>query len=377
MDKRLTVLQVIYSLQMGGSERMASTIVSGLDRTRFRPLVCGLNGSGPLADQFLKEGISCFILNRRDGLDLLLPRRLYRLLRDERVDVIQTHHLGQFLYALLPARLLGLPIIYTEHSYHAFVASRRLQWLARRILPLAWRVVAVGEDVRRYLRDEIGVPPERLEIIHQGVSVPDEKPEETAALKESLGLDVNGGPVIGHVARLTAVKDQESLLRAFSQVHQSRPDARLVIVGDGELRDRLVALSAELGLEGSVRFLGFRPDVERILPVFDLVVLPSITEGLPVSLLEAMAAGRPVVATAVGGIPDLLRNGSAGVLVPPRSPEALSAAILNLISDPSLGAAKACVARREIETRFSLKTMVERYESLYFDAVESGRRMRP
>ena len=377
MDNRLTVLQVIYSFQMGGSERMASTIASGIDRSRFRPLVCGLNGGGPMSNLLQEKGIPCFILNRRDGWDLSLPPKLYRILRNERVDVIQTHHLGQFLYPLLPARLLGLPVIYTEHSYHAFLQSGRLRWLARRILPSAWRVVAVGEDVRRFLSDRIGIPPERMEVIHQGLSVPDEKSDEDAAWRESLGLGQNSGPVIGHVARLTAVKDQEGLLRAFARVLHVRPDARLVIVGDGELRDRLAALSAELGLDRAVRFLGFRSDVERILKAFDLFVLSSYTEGLPISLLEAMAAGRPVVATSVGCIPDLLRNGAAGVLVPPRSPETLADAILKLLSDPSARMAYAQAGRREVETRFSLNKMVQRYESIYREAVESRRRLRP
>jgi len=376
MDDRLTVLQMIYSFQMGGSERMAATIVSAIDPSRFRPLVCGLNGGGPLADQLQKEGIPCFILNRRNGWDLSLPPKLYRILRHERVDVIQTHHLGQFLYALVPALLLGLPVIYTEHSYHAFIQSGRLRWLARRILPSAWRVIAVGEDVRRYLCDRIGIPPERMEIIHQGLSVPDTNTEDIAALKASLGLGQGGGPVVGHVARLTAVKDQESLLRAFVRVRRSRPEARLVIVGDGELRDHLTALSVELGLEESVRFLGFRSDVERVLRAFDLFVLCSSTEGLPISLLEAMAAGRPVVATSVGGIPDLLRNGAAGVLVPPHSPEALADAILKLLSDPSARASYAQAGRREVETRFSLNKMVRRYESLYREAAESRGRLR-
>lgn len=377
MDNRLTILQVIYSFKMGGSERMASTIVSGIDRSCFRPLVCGLSGSGPLLDLLQKEGIPCFTLNRRDGWDLSLPPKLYRILRDERVDVIQTHHIGQFLYTLVPARLLGLPIIYTEHSYHAFIANRRLRWLARRILPFAWSVVAIGEDVRRFLSDRIGVLPERLEVVHQGLSVPDERSEEVTALRRDLGLGSSSGPVVGHVARLTAVKDQDVLLRAFARVLRVRPDARLVIVGDGELRDRLVALSTELGLGESVRFLGFRSDVERILLAFDLFVLSSYTEGLPISLLEAMAAGRPVVATSVGCIPDLLRNGAAGVLVPPRSPETLADAILKLLSDSSTRADYAQAGRREVEARFSLKKMLQRYETLYREAVGSRRRLRP
>lgn len=377
MDDRLTILQVIYSFQMGGSERMASTIVSGIDRSRFRPLVCGLNGDGPLTELLRKEDIPCFILNRRVGKDWSLPRQIYRILRDQRVDVVQTHHLGQFLYTVGPARLLGIPVIHTEHEYYTFLQRSRLQWIARWVLPLVWKTVVVGEDVGRFLVDRIGIAPKKLEIIHQGIEMPKSGSAEITAVRTELGLNSSVGPVIGHVARLTAAKDQDVLLRAFARVHESLPAARLVMVGDGELRDRLVGLAADLGLGESVRFVGFRSDVQRLLPAFDLFVLSSHEEGLPISLLEAMAAGRPAVATSVGCIPDLLRNGAAGVLVPPHSPEELADAILNLLSDSSARAAYAQAGRREVEARFSLKKMLQCYEALYREAVGSRRRLRP
>lgn len=374
MDNRLTILQVIYSFKMGGSERMASTIASGLDRSRFRTMVCGLNGDGPLSELLRKEGIPCFVLNRRDGKDWSMPAQLYRLLRHEKADLVQTHHLGQFLYAIGPARLLGIPVIHTEHEYYTYFQRSRNQWIAKWMLPLAWKTVVVGEDVGRFFTDRIGIAPKKLEVIHQGIAMTPNDSVDVAVIRAELKLDPFAGPVIGHVARLTAAKDQETLLRAFAQVHQSRPAARLVMVGDGELRGKLTGLAADLGLGESVRFVGFRSDIQRLLPAFDLFVLSSQEEGLPISLLEAMAAARPVVATAVGCIPELVSNGERGLVVPPRDPQKLADAILKLLSDNSARVRYGEAGKRHVEARFSLSEMINRYESLYRQATDGRRR---
>ena len=315
MDKRLTVLHVIASFQVGGAERMAASILSGLNRARFKPMLCSLGGTGPLVDSMQEQEIACFALNRRQGRDLSLLSKLYRLLRDERVDVVQTHHFSSLLYAVAPARLLRLPIVHTEHSYHALRDNRRLRWLARALMPLARDLVVVGDDVRRFLVSSIGIPHRRLQVIHQGVTCSEARPADVARMRAELNLGAGEAPIVGHVARLTAVKDQEVLLLAMKRVRQVRPDVQLVIVGDGELRARLERRAVELGIAASVRFLGYRSDVERLLQAFDLMVLSSYTEGLPIALLEGMAAGRPVVATSVGCIPELLADGR-GMLVP-------------------------------------------------------------
>jgi len=300
--------------------------------------------------------------------------QLYRLLRKEKVDLVQTHHLGQLLYTIGPARLLGIPVIHTEHEYYTYLQRSRNQWMARWVLPLAWKTVVVGEDVGRFFTDRIRIAPKKLEIIHQGIAMTPTHSVDVSMIRAELKLDPSAGPVIGHVARLTAAKDQETLLRAFARVVESRPTARLVMVGDGELRGRLVGLSAELGLGESVRFAGFRPDIQRLLPAFDLFVLSSHEEGLPISLLEAMAAGRPVVATAVGCIPELVSSGERGLVVPPRHPEKLADAILKLFSDDSARARYAQAGKRHVESRFSLSEMIHRYESLYRQATDGRRR---
>jgi glycosyltransferase involved in cell wall biosynthesis len=363
MTKRLTVLHVIASFQIGGAERMAASILSGLNRAHFKPLLCGLGGSGPLLDMMAERDIACFVLNRRQGKDLSLPSKIHRLLNEQRVDVVQTHHFSSLLYAVGPARLLRLPIVHTEHSYHSLRDNRRLRWLARLTMPLARELIVVGDDVGRFLVSRIGISPERLQVIHQGVRCSDTNRSEVGRIRTELGLG-HEAPVVGHVARLTAVKDQDLLLRAMQKVLQVRPDACLVLVGDGELRLRLEALSADLGIARSVRFLGFRADAEQLLHAFDLMVLSSHTEGLPIALLEGMAAGRPVVATAVGCIPELLADGR-GVLVPSRAPDRLADAILMLLADGPARARHAEAGRRHVAARFSLPEMIARYESLY------------
>ncbi len=360
-DARLQVKQVVLSLAHGGSESLARDIAVTLDPARFRASVCALDESGPLQADLDAAGIPVHVTGRRPGFDWRLIARLHRLFRRHSVDVVQTHHLAPLIYAAAAARLAGARLVHVEHERFTFaepIASRRL----RRLAHLCHRLVVVGSDIRDYFVERIGIPAGKVTVIENGVDMGRFSASPLRS-REALGLP-GEGRLIGHVARLDPAKDQSTLLMAFQALAATHPDVRLVIVGDGPQRRPLEELARTLGIEKGVTFLGARSDVADLLPHFEVFALSSVNEGLPVALLEAMAAARPVVATAVGEIPALLGDG-AGLAVPLKQPAALAEALGRQLGMPEQAAAMGAAARRRIEERFDLRATVRRYEAVY------------
>jgi sugar transferase (PEP-CTERM/EpsH1 system associated) len=360
--ERIHLMQVIYSLCYGGSERLAFELARQFDFSRIRSSVCAVDFGGPLAEDLRKAGIPFHVLGRRPGFNWRLIPRLYRLFLQEQVDLVQTHHLNQLIYSGLGARLAGARLVHVEHEYFSLMhpkAKRHLRLMA----PLCHQVVVVGEEIKAFLIHEVGLRPSKVTVIRNGVDVARYSP---LACKSRAMLKLPpGGPLVGHVARLEAEKDQETLLQAFRIVLNDFPDARLVIVGDGSLRDRLKGRATSLGIAGCVEFLGLRRDVADLLPHLDVFVLSSINEGLPLAILEAMACSRPVVATAVGELPRLLDANITGLTVPHSDPGALAVSVTAILRRPEWGAAMGRAARQFIQEKFSLTYSVQQYHALY------------
>jgi glycosyltransferase involved in cell wall biosynthesis len=335
--------------------------------------VC-LLGGGPVAEELRACGVSVEVL----GLGrLYAPRafaaaaRLARRLRSRGVDVLHTYLVSANIYGTLAGRLAGVRAVVTSRRDTGFSRNWRLrlveEWLVN---PLADRVVANAPAVAEAARRERGVGPEKVVVIPNGVDLarfdPTCHPREEArawAFRE-WGISADE-TVVGAVGSLTPVKGHADLLEAAARVVARLPRTRFVLVGDGPLRPALASLAQRLGLGERVLLAGVRQDVARVLASFDVVALPSHTEGLSNVLLEAMAMARPVVATAVGGNRDVLRDGASGRLVPAQDPSALAVALAGMIEDPEGARAMGREARADVELRFSLARMVEAYESLY------------
>lgn len=362
----ISVMQLVYSLQIGGSEKLALDISSHLNPARFAPSMCALDLDGDLAQELTQLGIPHFVAHRR-GVEPAVMGRLYRLFRDNRVDVVHTHHFAQLFYAALPARAAGARIIHTEHEFFTYTVSRTSRTLLRPLLRFCEQMTVVGPEVASYFIDTIGVPASRIAIVRNGVN-PARFDYDAAAARAELGL----GPhdfVMGTIGRLEPEKDQATLLEVFKQVHGCHSNARLVIVGDGQLGPELKAQAQRLGIADRTMFLGYRRDIARVLAAMDVFLLPSIREGLPISLIEAMAARRPVVASDIGSVRDLLREGEAGFMVKPRDIQGFTAAVSRFIADPSLGPSMARNGRSTVEASFSLASSIHAYERLYQTAV--------
>lgn len=355
---RTRVVHLVLSLGVGGLEMMVLHLARHADRARFDTRVLCLREPGPLAAAAAAAGVEV------DSLDCPgLPKartlaRLARKLRALRPHVLHTHNPSPHLFGALAAPAAGVPVVvHTKHGRN-YPDSPRAVWVNRVASWLTDRVVAVSEATAAVASGRERVPGRKVCVIPNGIDVARFRPP---AVRPADPLRVI------HVARLNRIKDQPTLLRAARLVADAEPGFRLDVVGDGPERAGLEALAAALWLGPHVRFLGERHDVNDLLATAALFVLSSVSEGIPVTLLEAMAAGLPAAVTDVGGNREVVVPGETGVLVPPGDPEALGRAILAALRDPAGRARMGAAARRVIEDRFDVRHTAARYHATYLE----------
>jgi glycosyltransferase involved in cell wall biosynthesis len=373
-----TICYVITRLDVGGAQETVAHLTAGLDRTRFRPVVIagGPSGfGGDLTNELRGAGVPVITEPSLVGPiapfhDLRAVHRLTQLFRHLRPSVVHTHSSKAGALGRLAARRAGVAVV--VHTVHGWsfrdLQPRPVRFAYERIeRALARRtdaIVVVGHaDRAAGLASGIGAY-RQYRLIRSGVEI-DKRPTalDRARARRLIGV-ADGVPVIGTVSRLQAPKDPLALVRAFAEVRAARPDACLVLVGDGPLRDEVAVLSSELGLSGSMKLVGVRRDVAALLRAFDVFVLMSRSEGLPRVVLEAQAAGVPVIATDVGSMRDVIRPGETGVLVAPGDHHGAAQAIDALLSDPAMAARLVADAYTRLG-EFSVATMVEDAQQLY------------
>lgn len=358
-------------MHVGGAEVLAARLARRLsDRYRF-VFVC-LDHVGELGERLRDDGYPVTVLDRRDGFDLRCTRRLRREIRREQVDLIQAHQYTPFFYSLT-TRFLGMrrPILFTEHGrFHPDYPRRKRMLFNRAMLGRKDRVVAVGEAVRQALIVNEGMRPERTEVIYNGIDLSRfEHPsaESFSRVRRELSLTPENFVAV-LVGRLDYLKDHLTAVRTAEHVVKVLPQFRLLFVGEGPERGRIEAEIAARGLEDCVRLLGTRHDVPEILHASNACLLTSISEGVPLTLIEGMAAGLPVVSTQVGGVAEVVGRDDAALLAPSGDDVALSESILNLARDAQLRIRLGECGRFRAREMFSEELMHQQYREL-FDAM--------
>jgi len=353
-------------LGVGGTETHVLELASGIDRSKFDVTVCSLKNGGCLVEELRRRDIRVVCLNGAGQFDLRVLFRLWKVMQEERPDVIQSF----LFWANLSARLLGRlsKAVRIVCSYHdEIVTEGRLVRLIDR-LTFQWShaVVCCSEAVRRSVSKCLGASAARQTIIPFGVDAGRFVVTDIATRRE-LRLQETG-PIVGTVCRLVEPKKGLSvLLRAMAALKQSGGDrdCQLLIVGEGPARASLEVLSRQLGLSDVTIFAGTRRDIARILPLLDLFVLPSLYEGFGIAILEAMAAEKPVVASAVGGIPEFVVAGETGLLVEPGNAAALAEAMKELLHDPQRATRMGMSGRGRVLAKFQMSAVVRRHEQVY------------
>ncbi len=353
--QRIRVVHLLLTMDVGGLERVALDLARKADPERFECSILCVREAGALAPIAREMGVHVESIGARGLLSGLF--RLSRRLRQIQPHILHTHNPGAHRVGV-PARLLaGVPVlVHTKHGRNSPDDPRAVA-RNRRLARFSSVVVAVSHDAARVAIEIEGIPAAKVRVIHNGIELGEPFAPEAWDSWQPRAITV---------ARLDAVKDQPTMLRAIGRVVALCPGFHVDIVGDGPDRSRLQELAEELGLRASVTFCGYRKEVRPLLRRPQVFLLSSVSEGIALTLLEAMAAGLPAVATDVGGNREVVNPAVTGYLVPPRQPGALADAILGLCRDPSRARSLGAAGRARVEQLFDLRTAVERYHQLYW-----------
>jgi len=372
---RTRVLWVVdhlgYAGALHGAGRFYATILPRLDVTRFQATLCVLRKEESLQRYFASAPFSVHYLER-GRFDPLTLFDLIRLIQREQINILHLHGYGASNFGRLAGLLTGVPRI-----VHAHDEDRRYPWhqrLADAVLsPVTSQAIAVSGTVKAACVRKRKIPAERIVVLHNGVPLQEFMPTvsvQRERKREQLGIALFD-KVVGAVGGLREEKGIAFLLKSAAQVLRVFPRVGFLIVGDGPLRAQCEALTARLDISKNIVFAGFREDIPAILPLLDVMVMPSLTEGSPMALLEAMAAGRAIVASRVGGIPEILEDQRTALLVPPKESEVLSQAILELLANPSKALYLGDNAAQEA-TKYDVKTVIKRIEGIYAALTSPG-----
>jgi len=366
---KINIVQVVYDLRYGGSERLAAFLAYSMDRSKYNTCVLGLYGDGPISIELQRHRIPTTFFegdnHRHSRYDL--QKKLFRFLRENAVDILQVHGAYPFTRVVLMSMMTKTKIIYTEHAKKSLQSSPRLRLMTRISCRFCHKIVVVSDDLRRYFKSELRLDNKKVVVIHNGVDLRKFNPNMDIQTVRGLPKKSDHTIFVGIVGRLTDAKDHMGLLSAWAKVLNEAIEGKLIIVGDGELREVLHRRVDELGLGSDVVFLGQRNDIPQIISKMDLLILPSKREGFPISLLEYMAFRKPVIATNVGGVPEIIQHGENGYLIPSEDPDALADAMLYFLSHRDAFVSLAEAGRRTVLEKFSDRNIVERYEQLYRD----------
>jgi len=366
LPKRIKILQITHDLAIGGLQKVVVNICRAIDRDKFDVSVLCLRDIGAFAPELESLGIRVlYIPQKENGTDYFSFLKVARILKEEKFDVIHTHNTQPFIDGTIGAVLAGVKtIIHTDHA-RVFPDKRRYMFAEWLMSKFAYKVVGVSEHTSSNLIKYEKISSKKVITIPNGVdgSVYNVNVDKVKKKKE-IGIE-GDGPVIGLGVRLAKQKGINYLLQAMPEIIKNYPNITLVIAGSGEIENDLKNEAVNLGIQENTIFAGPRLDMPELLKIFDLYILPSLWEGLPMVLIESMAAGCPVVATNVGGNYMAIEHGKNGSLIEPKNPALLSSEIIKLLQDNELRERYVRKGYETFKSKFSVKIMTEKYQNLY------------
>jgi sugar transferase (PEP-CTERM/EpsH1 system associated) len=370
------VVHIIGEFGIGGMENGIVNLINRTPPERYRHAIIGLKSSLAMQDRLTRSDVEVVALGKTVGKDPGMYRRVYGILRQWKPAIVHTRNLPT-IDMVMPAVLAG--VRYRVHGEHGrdmveiAGGNAKYNFIRRAVSPFVQQYIAVSKDIAGWLHDVVRVPDRKINQIYNGVDIALFRPAEGGRADlpgggPRPGFAPSDAVVFGTIGRMATVKDQTTLTKAFIELVKASPDARskarLVMVGDGDLRAQSLSLLAEAGLSDLAWLPGARSDIPAFLRAMDVFVLPSLNEGISNTILEAMATGLPVIATDVGGNPELLTS-ETGRLVPPSDAPAMARAMRDHLEAPDTRIAQGAAGRRRAEDSFSLSVMTERYLSVY------------
>lgn len=373
--KTLNIMQIVHSMGTAGAEKVVYDIVNNLKGDKFSFSICCLDFIGDLGKQLIDKGIEVFSLDRKPGVDFKLINRLKRILKEQEVDIIHAHQYTPYFYGATAKALSGkCKVIFTEHGRHQPDKVRLKRVIYNQFLNFYTdKITGVSEFSKDSLVKYEKLPAAKIEVIYNGIDP--EKYNEANDKKEKrkeLGITKENETLVAMVGRFSPIKNHKMLLAAFKDVLKEAPDTKLALIGDGSLKKECEQLASRLGIQDHILFTGKRENVPELLPAFDICVLSSNAEAASIFLLEAMAAGRPVIATEAGGNPEIVLQDQTGLLVPPKDPVKFAEAMMKLIQNPEKREKMGEAGRERLKSLFNLNKMLKGYEDLYLNLAYGG-----
>ena len=364
-----TILHLIESSELGGAEKMLVSLVERLDKSQYKSIIC-LHEDGWLNVQLQKMGFETATIPQNRSFDVRWLLTILSLIKKRKIILIHAHEFAMNVYGSMASAMTGIPIITTVHGKNYYWEKWRRR-LAYRFASKQSTMVAVSEDIKKFLNEKVGIKNGRIITIYNGINTDAYYPDNElrGRIRKEFGIN-SMQPVIGTVGSLSPVKGHTYLLKAAAIVTKTFPDAVFLVAGGGELLGQLQIEASQLGIEKKLIFLGPREDIRALLQDVDIFILPSLSEGLPLSVLEAMACAKPVVATNVGGIPEVIMDGQTGFSVPPRNPEALAEKILLLLKNKSFAEKFGRAGNERVRKEFTFENTWIKYQKLYEKCLE-------
>jgi glycosyltransferase involved in cell wall biosynthesis len=380
--RKLRVVTLVDQLGVtGGAERVATEVLTRLDGDRFDRTLCVSRWSpreevdpliAPRVRSLRESGVRILGIRRRSRAAIWAWAPLLRLLRRERIDILHSHQFGSNFWASILGRMAGTPVVIAHEHNWSFEGQRLRRLLDRQVIARrASAFLTVSRQTGQAMIELEGIDPELIRLVPLGIATP--SPGQRADVRAELGIS-DGAPVIGTACTLRPEKALDVLVRAGAALRAAFPDLRVLIAGDGPDRERVESLIERLAMNGTVTLLGGRGDIPDFLRALDVAVCSSDWEGTPLSVMEYMEAELPVVATRVGGIPDMIQSGVEGILVEPGDPSAIAAAVGDLLRDPNGATEMGRRGRRRRRAEFDLDVTARRTAELYEELYEAATR---
>jgi glycosyltransferase involved in cell wall biosynthesis len=316
-----------------------------------------------------RDGISTTVIPNQGAFDIEWLRHFLALMRKEQIHLIHAHEFDAIVHGTFAAAIGRIPIVATIHGKN-YYWEKKIRRMAYRLVSRYAHMVTVSQDLKQFVTERTGISGRRIQVIYNGIDAfPDIDVQEQARTRNEIGLS-SDDQIVGAIGSLYPVKGHRYLIESIPSVIRACPAAKFLLVGRGDQEVALKDRIKQLGLERYVYFLGLRQDIGRLLSIMDIFVLPSLSEGLSVATLEAMASAKPVVATRVGGNPELVIEGETGMLVPSEDSGALAQSITTLLLDKDRARTFGQNGRRRVEQRFHINMMIDEYQKLYWKCLE-------
>ena len=363
-SRKLIIVHLVTSLEVGGAQHNMLLGLPKLDPTRYKHILISIMDRMQMKQQFQQAGVEVHSLDLRKKTDVTAALRLRSLLNTIHPDILHTYLIHGNVLGRIVGRLTGVPTIIGSEL--TIGQAGRIGRLATKLTnPLTDAVEVNSETGGKSVVANLGVPEEKIEVILPGLDLDAfGQTDQRAQTRNEIGVDDNEHLVL-YVGRLRAVKGVEFGIRAVAKAIEQNPKMKLALAGEGDQRKQLEALSAELGIENNVKFLGARKDLPNVLSACDSVIMPSLTEGFPRVAIEAMASSKPVIATSVGGVPEAIIDGQSGILVPSKNIEAMTDALISVSTNSELAERLGVAARQRTEQRFAASNYVARLDEMY------------